>query len=380
MSGIYIHIPFCRKACHYCDFHFSTNLHKKNEIIDAIHTEIIQRKEYIDGEIATIYFGGGTPSVLSYAQLEKILNTIYKYLKVSANVEITLESNPEDLSLQKLSFFKETGINRLSIGIQSFENKVLKWMNRAHTGSDALLTYQQARNVGFENISLDIIYAIPLKEHVLWKKDLDLAVSLSPDHLSIYGLTIEDKTVFGKWVSQNKLSPLTENRAAEQYVYISSFLKDNGYEQYEISNFCRLGFESKHNGSYWNGNHYLGVGPGAHSYNGVSRQINIANNMKYLQSINHSSCFYQTEYLNKIQLMNEFLLTRLRTAKGLNLNEFKKKFHVDLYNTHKIFINKLIQKKMAIMEENIIKLTTLGFLVADEIVLQLSLDEKKIFL
>jgi oxygen-independent coproporphyrinogen III oxidase len=375
MAGIYIHIPFCRQACHYCDFHFSTNLKNQEEMVNMICAEIANRKEYLDEEIHTIYFGGGTPSLLSALQIQSILSAIFRNFQVSKNPEITLEANPEDLSTRKLEELRDTNVNRLSIGIQTFHDEKLKWMNRAHNSNDARTAFKNARKAGFENISLDLIYARPDEDSDAWMNDLKQIIALNPEHVSLYGLTIEDKTVFRKWEKDNKLVQLPEEEAAEQYLNAVEFLNESEFQQYEVSSFCKEGFESRHNSAYWAGVHYLGVGPGAHSFNGNVRHINIRNNIKYIQHVKNGESHFETENLSKNQKINERILTQLRTSKGLDLAKIKNEWRVDLRQDHSEFLNDLISRKLALIENDKINLLPHGFLIADEIALRLFIQE-----
>jgi len=375
MAGIYIHIPFCRQSCHYCDFHFSTNLTKQANMVEAICKEIRDRNDYINEEIKTIYFGGGTPSILSGKFIKQILATIRNSFQVSPLAEITLEGNPEDLTTKKLAEIYKAEINRLSIGFQTFSDEKLKWMNRIHSSKEAIAAYQNARHSGFGNISLDLIYALPGNSMDAWEKDLYGITSLEPEHVSIYGLTIEEKTVFGKWKKTGRLIEENEEKAAEQYLISIEILKSHGYEQYEVSNFSKPGFSSKHNSSYWAGEKYLGVGPGAHSYDSTSRRFNVRNNAKYLKAIEAGDSYFEIENLSKTQRMNENILTQLRTVLGINLEKFHDDFKVDLRRINKKVINQLADQEYLKVNDQRLYLTAPGFLVADEIALKLFFEE-----
>lgn len=375
MAGIYIHIPFCRQACHYCDFHFSTNLGAKEEMIGAIMTELKNRREYISEDIATIYFGGGTPSLLSSSQLDQLLDTIIENFNVDQNAEVTLEANPEDLSGSYLQAIRSIGINRLSIGIQTFDDERLKWMNRIHDSQQAKIAYEHARIAGFENISLDLIYALPDHGEIKWEEDLATAIELSPEHLSLYGLTIEPQTVFGKWELEHKVIQVPENDAARQYLLAIEYLQGHGYLQYEVSNFGKKDFYSRHNTAYWHGENYLGIGPGAHSFNGSSRQFNIRNNAKYLKAIRENATYFESENLSTVQRMNEQILTQLRTANGLNLQALEKQSGIRLDQSHAEFIQKMELEDMIVLDGHFLRLKPHGFLVADEIALRMFFSE-----
>ncbi|WP_420576889.1 radical SAM family heme chaperone HemW [Ekhidna sp.] len=377
MAGIYIHIPFCRQACHYCDFHFSTNLSRQDEMVDAIAHEIVSRKDYLQDEIVTIYFGGGTPSLLSGPQLEKLLESIHQNFTVSSTAEVTLEANPEDLTKAQSEALYKHGINRLSIGIQTFDEQKLQWMNRIHSSEEAVKAFRNARSAGFENISLDLIYAIPNHDRNAWEKDLKAITSLDPEHISLYGLTIEEKTVFGKWERENQLIQLPEDAAAEQYLFAIDFLTANGYIQYEVSNFGKKGYHSRHNHSYWAGTPYLGVGPGAHSFDGKNtRSFNVRNNVKYLKAINENLEYSEQEELSDIQRINERILTELRTSGGVDLKMIESLSGSRVEDLHTTFLQEIHEKNMIEMTGDFLRLKPHGFLVADEIALRLFFPEE----
>ncbi|HEY3405068.1 MAG TPA: radical SAM family heme chaperone HemW [Ohtaekwangia sp.] len=368
MAGIYLHIPFCKQACHYCDFHFSTNLEKQNDMVDAIATELILQKGYLAEEpLKTIYLGGGTPSILSISQLEKLLNTIAENFSVKSDAEITLEANPDDLTPQKLGSLKKAGINRLSIGIQSFDNYVLKFLNRVHDSHTAISTFNQAREAGFDNISIDLIYAIPDQSDSTWRSNIQQAVDLQPEHISSYSLTIEEKTVFGRWHQKGKLTAIDDESSARQLETLMEVLGHNGYDQYEISNFSKPGFISKHNSSYWKRERYLGVGPGAHSYDGASRQYNVSDNHEYLRNLQLNKIPYTLESLSREDKINDFLLTSLRTSWGTDLSILRSEMNYDLLELHKAYIEKLLSQGFIRIENDFLILTNKGKLLADKI-------------
>lgn len=371
MAGIYIHIPFCKQACHYCDFHFSTNQSYKSEMISGICREIELQKHYLSGEIVeTIYFGGGTPSLLSMAELAQILNTISTNFTIADYPEITLEANPDDLTEQTLKHLKLAGINRLSIGIQSFQNEFLTFMNRAHNAAEATRSVKLAQDLGIENISVDLIYGIPHPNHDYFLDDLTKIIALNTPHISAYCLTIEPKTAFGKKVKQGKMASPDEQFAAEQFEILMNTFEKAGLEQYEISNFARNQQYSKHNTNYWKGINYLGVGPGAHSFNKGSRQFNIANNHKYLQEIKLDKIAFDLEILSPKDKFNEYLLTSIRTQWGLsvnNLRELGEDFFTEIENE----ITILAKSKHLIWQNDRICLTNQGKFLADEITAKL---------
>ena len=368
MAGLYIHIPFCKQACHYCDFYFSTSQGNREKVIQAIGTEIGLQKDYLSGEeIQTIYLGGGTPSILSNGELYSILDAIHKSFSVSATVEVTLEANPDDLTPPKLGDFRSAGVNRLSIGIQSFDDVILKSLNRAHDAQMAKSCVQLAREAGFDNISVDLIYAIPEQTDKDWKRNIEQVLQLQPEHISSYSLTIEEKTVFGKWAKQGKMKAVDDDVAAAQLSTLVDILEKKQYEQYEVSNFSKPGFQSAHNSNYWKNKKYLGIGPSAHSYNGVSRQSNIGNNHLYLQSILQNKIPFTIEVLRREDKINEYLLTTLRTSWGTDLNVLRQQFSYDLLIEHKDYIQSLLVRKFATLENDVLRLTKAGRLLADKI-------------
>jgi oxygen-independent coproporphyrinogen-3 oxidase len=368
MAGIYIHIPFCKQACHYCDFHFSTQTDVRHQLIQSMAREITLRPDYLQNEeIRTIYFGGGTPSILTIPEINLILEPIHKLFSLTPQPEITLEANPDDLTIEKLTAFKKLGINRLSIGIQSFQDEVLKFLNRVHHASAAVESVLLAREAGFENISIDLIYAIPGQTHEAWRDNIRKAIALNPEHISAYALTIEQKTVFGKWMAHGKLTPADEEIAAAQLEILMDDLQAAGYRQYEISNFSKPNFQSQHNSSYWKQEKYLGIGPSAHSYDKVSRQHNVYNNHLYIQSLENGVLPFEREVLSAEDHINEYLLTTLRTEWGADLEKLKKEFHYDLPAMHPQYLVNLIDKKLGIVENNCLKLTRNGRLLADKI-------------
>ena len=368
MAGIYIHIPFCKQACHYCDFHFSTNTAIRRQLVHAMAEEVALQQDYLDNEkIQTIYFGGGTPSILNKEELEIILKPIDDHFVVHPEAEITLEANPDDLTLDKLTSYQSLGINRLSIGIQSFQDDVLKFLNRAHSASEAIQSFNLARAAGFENISIDLIYAIPTQTDEEWINNIRKAIELNPSHISAYSLTIEQKTAFGKWMALGKLKPVEDSIAARQLEILVAELEASGYEHYEISNFSKPGLHSKHNSSYWKQEKYLGIGPSAHSYNKISRQYNVSNNQQYVQYLERREIPFEIEILSDEDHINEYLLTTLRTNWGSDLERLKNEYHYDIKVTHESYLSNLLEKKLVCIENNFLKLTKTGRLVADKI-------------
>lgn len=368
-AGIYIHIPFCKQACNYCNFHFSTSLQLKDDLLKCLEKEIIFRKYYLEGrKIQTIYFGGGTPSLLSSDEIKNLLQTIYSNFEVIENVEITLEANPDDLTKEKLFELKNAGINRLSIGVQSFFDKELKWMNRSHDAMQAENCIRNAKEIGFDNITIDLIYGVPGLTNTEWKQNLQKAIELNIDHLSCYALTVEPKTALYHQIEKNKLPPLNEQQAAEQFEILMEFAKQHGFEHYEISNFARDKKYSKHNTSYWKGNWYLGIGPSAHSFNGSTRQWNIANNALYIKNINEDEDPSETEILTIPQQYNEFVMISLRTMWGLNLNEIKNRFGETYLHLIQKESARYIHSEDILLENEKMKLSDKGKLIADKII------------
>lgn len=338
-------------------------------MINSISSEMELQKAYLNHEkLDTIYFGGGTPSILESPEIEKLLNSINHFYNINTNPEITLEANPDDLSIAKLKELKALGINRLSIGIQSFNDRILKFLNRAHESIEAIKCIENARMAGFENLSIDLIFSIPGQTIGDLERDIDKALALDPEHISVYSLTIEEKTVFGNWNRKGKFKQNSDEESAHQYDLIISKLDENQYEQYEISNFCRDGNYARHNTSYWKNINYLGIGPGAHSYNGITRQFNISNNHKYMKSIESGIVPAKIECLTKSDLANEYLLTTLRTKWGCDLSKLKELYGYDLINSHHKKLSELIKDDFIVMKNKSLFLTRKGKFLADSII------------
>ena len=325
MPGIYLHIPFCKQACHYCDFHFSTSLKKKGALVDALCKELELRKEEITGPVETIYFGGGTPSLLSPEELKMIFETIYSLFSISADVEVTMEANPDDLSEETLAILAASPINRLSIGVQSFFEEDLLLMNRAHNAVEALDSIKNAKRY-FDNISLDLIYGIPGLSNERWEKNLQIALELGVPHISSYALTVEDRTALKSLIEKGKIAPVEEELAKEHYEIMVSKLEKEGFENYEFSNFGKPGYYSRNNTAYWFGKSYLGIGPSAHSFDGTARTWNISNNTLYIKSIEKGELPSEREVLSPRDRYNEYIMTRLRTKWGILLKEVEEDF------------------------------------------------------
>jgi len=371
MAGIYIHIPFCKQACHYCDFHFSTSLKYKDELLNALDKELRLQKNYLDKEtIETIYFGGGTPSILGAAELNRLLDTITSLHTVAANAEITIEANPDDLDKAKLQALRQTDINRFSIGIQSFFDDELLWMNRVHRAAEAEVAVKRAQDAGFENITADLIYGYPLLTDTRWKHNLDKIFELDIPHVSSYSMTVEPKTALASFIKTKKQPPMDEQQSAAQFVLLMDAMQQQGFEHYEISNFCKPGHYSRHNSNYWKGVQYLGVGPSAHSFNGETRQWNVANNAKYIQSLEAGNVPSETEFLTETDRLNEYIMTSLRTIWGLDLNKLNTIAKGAADELSKATVE-FLEKEWIQREGAIITLTRNGKLYADYIASEL---------
>jgi len=379
MAGLYIHIPFCKQACHYCDFHFSTHTELVSSLCQAIAGELALQKKYLKGEdLTTLYLGGGTPSMIPASELENIFSCIYSTFKVQPSAEITLEANPDDLTIQKLNELKNLGVNRLSIGIQSFDDATLKFLNRAHNSEQALESVHLARAAGFDHISIDLIYSIPGQHEKAWQQHIQQAIQLSPTHLSAYALTIEEKTVFGSQQKKGKFKSVPEETSAHEFEILMDAMDAAGYEHYEISNFCKPGHYSRHNTSYWQQVHYLGVGPSAHSFDGVSRQFNVSNNYRYIKSIQQGEVPFEREVLTRSNQINEFIFTSLRTQWGCDLKKLEETYGYNLQNESRAYLSYLLEHQFASLEASRLKLTRQGKLLADKISAELlNGDESK---
>ncbi len=323
MAGIYIHIPFCKKACNYCNFHFSVNNQLMPEMVDAIAIEAKLHQHYLKESIETIYIGGGTPSLLNNSQLNKLFRVLKELFELEPSIEITLEANPDDINEEKLALWKSVGINRLSIGVQSFFEEDLQWMNRAHNVGQAIESIQLAQKAGFDNISIDLIYGGPTLTDEHWIQNLETCFRLNIPHLSAYALTVEPKTALAQKIKTRLLPDIDPAKQASHFNTLVSLTSNAGLEQYEISNFAIAGKKSRHNSNYWASKHYLGLGPAAHSFNGNSRQWNVANNSLYLTAIQKDTIPFEIEFLTPVQQLNEYIMTALRTSEGINLNKIQ---------------------------------------------------------
>lgn len=327
MAGIYVHIPFCKQACHYCNFHFSTSLGQKNELLSALYEEIAVRKDYLDGAtINTIYLGGGTPSILNSDELTALFEALYQNFTIADDAEITLEANPDDLTPDKMGYLAKSPINRLSIGIQSFIERDLQYMQRAHNAEEARRSVELAKQAGITNITIDLIYGTPGMDHADWKYNLQTAFDLDVPHLSAYCLTVEPDTALAHEVAKGKAPDVDDVQAQEQFDILRQMTAETGYDHYEISNFSKPGFRSKHNSAYWKSTPYMGIGPAAHSFNGTNRQWNVANNSKYIKALAKGEPYFEVEKLTANDRLNEYLMTGLRTSMGVNLDHVQKQF------------------------------------------------------
>lgn len=373
MSGIYIHIPFCKQACHYCDFHFSTSLQNKGLLVNSILSEIDLRLNYLPNKkIESIYFGGGTPSLLSEKETFLILEKIYKLYNVSKDVEITLECNPDDLTDEKLKELKRLEVNRLSIGLQSFDEEELIWMNRAHTAKESESSVKRAQDRGFENITIDLIYGSKFSNLANWKKTLNKAIALDVKHISSYNLTIEEKTKLGHDFKLKKEVAIDDEKSSELFLEMINRLEKNNFIHYEISNFGKEGFFSLHNSNYWKGEHYLGLGPSAHSFDGTSRQWNVSNNNIYIKRISEKNeSYFEKEILTENERFNEYVLTSLRTIWGIDLNYLSANFNTEFVKHYLIQIEKYIKQETVVINDTTYTLTEKGKLFADKIASEL---------
>jgi len=372
MPGIYLHIPFCKQACHYCNFHFSTSLRQKSGMLEAIARELDLQRDYLEGaEIHSVYFGGGTPSLLEMTELDALFKKIYQHHSVAADAEITLEANPDDLSLEKLRDLKNhTPINRLSIGIQSFFDEDLRWMNRAHTAAHSRQCLEDARATGFQDLTIDLIYGAPSTSHEHWAENLRLAFELHIPHLSCYCLTVEEGTALGTFVRRGQQPPVDEEKAATQFETLMERAAEQGYEHYEISNFALPGRYAKHNTNYWRAEPYLGVGPSAHSFNGHSRQWNLANNALYIKQLSEGNIPFEREVLTPQQHYNEYVMTSLRTMWGTDLEKIRAMGNEYIRHLEKA-AKPFLESGTVLKTENTLRLSPAGKLLADRVAMEL---------
>lgn len=368
MAGIYIHIPFCKQKCHYCNFFSVASLKNKDQFIEALIKEIGLQKDYLKGEeVNTIYFGGGTPSVLSIDELKKIYDELLKYHKVSGDVEITLEANPDDLTKSKIKEISKSFINRFSIGVQSFFDDDLKYLNRVHSSSEAIFSIKSAQDAGFYNMTIDLIYGIPGLTMEKWQQNLDSFFDIDIPHLSAYSLTVEPKTALDLLIKKKKLPNVDEKKSIQHFEELIKQTEARDFIHYEISNFSKEGYYSKHNSLYWLGGNYLGLGPSAHSFNRVSRQWNVSSIRKYIELDIIDSNFMEKEVLSKDQQFNEYIMTSLRTSWGCDEEHIKNVLGEQYFNHLQKSIKKYVIDGSLIKEKNIIKLSHKGKFYADGI-------------
>ena len=372
MAGIYVHIPFCRQKCYYCDFYKTVNTSLTKKFISALENEVIKRKNYLECElIETIYFGGGTPSVLNEMELTEILDFLNLNFNVSSTAEITFEANPDDLSIEYLHEIYHAGVRRLSIGIQSFQNEFLQKMNRRHDANQAIEAVENAAKTGFTDISVDLIYGLPGLARDQWKADLKQVFQLPVQHLSAYHLTYHKGTPFYTWLKKGTLKALNENESIWQFQTLIQMAKDNGFEQYEISNFAKDKKYSKHNSSYWMGVKYLGLGPSAHSFNGISRSWNVSHIEGYIKALAAGLPHSEEEILSEINKYNEYILTRIRTIWGVSTEHIKTTFGTERAFYFQQNIEKYIASDLVKQQSGIYTLTENGMFVSDEIMANL---------
>jgi oxygen-independent coproporphyrinogen-3 oxidase len=367
MAGIYLHIPFCKKACHYCDFHFSTSLQQELPVIHAMERELALRKSFLNETVDTIYFGGGTPSLLLPERISFLLDAIYNHFPISEQPEITLEANPDDVSPARASAWKKAGINRISLGIQSFQSHWLEWMNRAHNAEQSLQAITELQAAGFENISIDLIYGMPEQADVAWLEEIQMAIDLQVTHLSCYALTVEPRTALWHMIETGKAVTVDPDQQARMFLLLMDSLEKAGYEHYEISNFAKPGKRSRHNSAYWKGNTYLGIGPAAHSFNGSRRMWNIQNNTSYTSQIEAGVLPLTEETLTAIEQWNEYIMTSIRTMEGISLKRIAEQFGVEQSEQLLLHAATWLKRNLLQQTDEHLCLTREGKLLADQI-------------
>lgn len=372
MAGLYIHIPFCKKACHYCNFHFSTSLKNRKKIISSMIKEIEIKSIGYEDLIETIYFGGGTPSLLSIIEIDSLIKAVIDNFKISKKPEITLEANPDDLNTSKLKELSNSLINRLSIGIQSFNDQDLKLMNRSHNSFDSINCIDNSLKY-FDNISIDLIYGMPNSNLISWEKNLNLALNWDLNHISAYALTVEPKTALEKYIQKEIILPLDEEFVYDQFNLMHDKLSDLNYINYELSSFAKKGYFSKNNSGYWLGKKYVGIGPSSHSFDGFSRSWNVSNNTLYISDIQNNKMYHQKEKLTQIDQYNEYIMTGLRTMWGISLSNLQEKFGKKIKTHFVTKSKKFIESKLLIIENDLIKTSKKGKFLSDGIASELFL-------
>lgn len=372
MAGIYFHIPFCRQACHYCDFHFSTSLRYKNELLEAMLEELRLQSGYLQGQpVSSVYFGGGTPSLLTPDEISRFMEGVSNLFLLESDLEITLEANPDDLSPEKVKGIRQTPVNRFSIGVQSFFEEDLRWMNRAHHAQEAMTAIQRVQDAGFDNITADLIYGYPLLTDKKWQFNVAGLTGLGIPHISAYSMTVEDRTALAHSIRKGKQQPMDEEQSARNFEYLIAALDAAGYEHYEISNFAKPGRYARHNSNYWKGIAYLGIGPSAHSFDGSSRQWNVSNNMKYLKAIRENRPPFEKELLTDRDVFNEYIMTSLRTNWGIDLEYVKQRFDARQHENLSRELGHFVRSKEVTLCDGKAVLTTKGKLMADHIAAEL---------
>lgn len=373
MAGLYLHIPFCRRACHYCSFHFSTVLRLKPALLQAVLSELEMQRDYLNGApLCSIYLGGGTPSLLEVAELVALFERIAALFEITPEAEITLEANPDDLTAEWLSDLRQyTPVNRLSIGIQSFFEEDLRWMNRAHDADQALRCIPEAQAIGFDNLTIDLIYGLPESSDDRWAENVRMALSFGVPHISCYSLTVEEGTALAHFIRKGKSRPVNEEAAARQFEHLMDAAEQYGYEHYEISNFALPNRCARHNSAYWFGQPYLGIGPSAHSFNGISRQWNIANNALYIKAIREGFVPAEREFLTLAQRYNEYVMTRLRTMWGCGLADVADKFGAPFTEHFERQVQRFVAADQVSVLDGNYRLTRAGKLLADYIAAEL---------
>ena len=368
MAGIYIHIPFCKRRCIYCDFFSTTQSEKKSAYVHTLCQELDMRKDYLEGEdIETIYLGGGTPSQLTQEELEEIFSSLYNIYKVKEDAEITLEANPDALTPEYIHILRTLPINRISMGIQTFQEETLKLLHRRHTAQQAIEAFQRCRDTGFQNISIDLMYGLPGETLDTWKQDLQQAIALHPEHISAYHLIYEEGTALWKLREQHQVEEADEDLSVALFRTLIEELTHAGYEHYEISNFCLPDLHSRHNSSYWTGKKYLGCGPSAHSFNGISRQWNVASLDKYIQAIEQGKLDYEIEELDIYTRYNDFVITTIRTHWGMSLSHLRSIYGENLYQYCLRMAKPHLAQGVLEIKEDTLKLTKEGIFISDGI-------------
>lgn len=369
---IYFHIPFCKQACHYCDFHFSTSLQYKDDMLATMLAELELRAEYLDDKLVqSIYFGGGTPSLLTADEINRLVDHVSRFFEISPDAEITLEANPDDLDPAKVQALRHTAVNRFSIGIQSFYEVDLRWMNRAHNAAEAESAVKRVQDAGFDLLTCDLIYGFPLLTDEKWLSNMQRLIDWQVPHISSYAMSVENKTALDHFVKVGKTPPMDEEQAANQMLMMIETLTKGGYEHYEISNFAKNGKYAKHNTNYWRGKHYLGIGPSAHSFDGKSRSWNVANNQKYIAALHRGEEFQETEVLSAQDHINEYIMTALRTMWGIDMSYVEQNFGSDIAKQITHDAESFLQTQNLVLRDGHLVLTAAGKVLADHIMSEL---------